>query len=198
MPINTSVLDNQWRWRPAASGSGCRTKYFPEAASSNFKYGEPVIVTTSGGVDYVTQMITRPSAGNVSGSLAATDFLLGWALAPATTTTGSPIPVLLAKDVEVLLRVYNATASASEPQDVAVGDLAEIFRFNPNDATNNTFAVISAAPNGTDGINKMIVVEKYSVDMRATNAAFAGEQDNADDYGLVWATVRPAFTAQGH
>jgi hypothetical protein len=189
MPITFSALNNQFRYRPAA-GAVPRTKVFPEAASADFRYGEAVILSSSGGVDSVTQLATAPSAGAVSSSVADGQLLLGWAMADASGTTGTPIPVILAKDVEVLLRVYNATAANSELADVAIGDHAELFRYKGTDVATNIFTVCSAAPNGTAGINQVKIVEKYSQDLSSTNDNLVGEQATGDDYGLVWVAAR--------
>jgi hypothetical protein len=200
MPITLSSLDNQFRFRPALNGGGLRTKIYPEAASSNFRYGEPVIISTSGGVDYVTQIATLPSANSASTSLGASVLVLGFALANSTGTTGSPIPVLLAQGTEVLTRVFNSGGGASaEVQDVAVGDVAELFRYRAGTGTTDVFMVISDAPNGTYPftlVNKAIVVERYSVNNSAVNPAFLGEQAPTDTYGLVWVAIRPGAMAQ--
>ncbi len=193
MPITYSTLDNQFRFRPAFPGAAIRTELRPEAASSNFRYGEAVILSG----ESVTQIATRPSSGAVSSSLSAGTLIYGWALANATGTTGNPVPILLAKDVEVLLRVYNATATNAELQDVAIGDLAEIFRYNADSSNNNVFTVISDAPNGTAAINKVVIKQKYSQSDTSTNAIFVGEQAATDTYGLVWCQVRDSLTVEG-
>ncbi len=193
MPISYSTLDNQFRFRPAFHGAALRTQVYPEAASSNFRYGEAVILSG----DSVANMATRPSAGAVSSSLSAGQLILGYALADATGTTGNPVPVLLAQDVEVLLRVYNATATNAELQDIALGDTAEPFRYNADSGNKNVFTVISDAPNGTAAINKFVITEKYSPDLTGTNATLVGEQAATATYGLVWAKVRDSLTVQG-
>jgi hypothetical protein len=190
LPITFSALNNQFRWRPAFAGAAIRTKVFPEAASADFRYGEAVILSSSSGVNSVTQLATAPAAGAVSSSVADGQLLLGWALKDATGTTGTPCPVLLAKDVEVLVRLYNATASSAEAADVAMGDHTELFRYKGTDVATNIFTVCTAAPNGTAGINMCKIVGVYSQDLSSTNANLVGEQATGDDYGLVWIAAR--------
>jgi len=198
MPINLSTLDNQFRFRPALNGGGLRTKIYPEVANANFRYGEPVIINSSGGVDYVQHITTLGGTNLPSASLAAGTLILGFALANASNsaTAGNPVPILLAQGCEVLTRIYNGTSTNSELQDVNVGDKAEIFRFQKGATTTDVFMVISDAPNGTDGINKVVVTEKYSLN-NTVNPAFLGEQATTDTYGLVWVSVRPTLSVQG-
>lgn len=184
--INYSALNNQFRFRPAFPGAALQTKAFPEAASCNFRYGEAVILSSSGGVHSVTQLATAPSAGSVSSSVADGQLLLGWALKDATGVTGTPCPILLARNVEVLLRIYNATATSAEARDVAPGDKAELFRYKGTDVATNIFTVASDAPNATAGINMVKLVELYAMDYSSTNANLVGEQGVADTYGLGW------------
>lgn len=190
MPITFSALNNQFRYRPANSGAALRTKVFPEAASCDFRYGEAVILSSSGGVDSVIQLATAPAAGAVSSSVADGQLLLGWALADSTGVTGNPIPVLLAKDVEVLVRVYAASGANAELRDVSPGDHCELFRYKGTDVATNIFTVCSAAANATAGINMCKVVAYYSPDYSSTNDALVGDQVVSDTYGLVWIAAR--------
>lgn len=189
--INYSALNFQWRFRPAFSGAALQTKEFPEAASCDFRYGEAVILSSSGGVHSVAPLATAPAAGAISSSVSDGQLLLGWALANASGTTGAMVPVLLAQNVQALVRVYNATATDSELRDVAPGDHAELFRYKGTDHATNIFTVCSAAPNGTAGINQVKIVDYYSPNLTSTNASLVGEQVVSDTYGLVWVEARP-------
>jgi hypothetical protein len=183
MPITFNTLDNQIRWRPAVSGAALRTEYFPEAASADFKFGEPVTLSSGS----VTQVATAPSEGADSANVADTVIIIGIAMAPATGTTGTSIPVLLAENLEVLTRVYDDsgdTASDAELQDVAVGDLAPIRRYKLTGG--DIMMVVGAAASGTAAENKVVIVEKYGDGQAAT-----------DDYGLVWVRFRDAYTTHG-
>lgn len=188
--INYSALNNQFRFRPSFSGAAIMTRTLPEAASADFRYGEAVILSSSGGVHSVTQLATAPSAGGISSSVADGQLLLGWALKDATGTTGTPCPVLLARNVDVLVRLYNATATSAELRDVSPGDHAELFRYKGTDVATNIFTVASDAPNGTAGINMVKIVEYYLPNYSSTNANLVGEQSVTDTYGLVWVRAR--------
>lgn len=188
--ITYSALTNQFRWRPAFSNAAIITREYPEAASCDFRYGEAVILSSSGGVNSVTQLATAPAAGAVSSSVNDGQLLLGWALKDASGTTGEPCPILLASNVDVLMHVYAATATDAELRDVAPGDHAELFRYKGTDVATNIFTVCSAAPNGTAGINQVQIVEYYSPNYSSTNANLVGEQVVSDTYGLVWVRAR--------
>lgn len=188
--INYSALNNQFRFRPAFSGAALQTKVYPEAASCNFRYGEAVILSSSGGVHSVANLATAPAAGAVSSSVADGQLLLGWALKDSTGVTGTPCPILLAKNVQVLLRLYAAAGTDAELRDASPGDHAELFRYKGTDVATNIFTVASAAPNGTAGINMVRIVDYYNQDLSSTNANLVGEQGVADTYGLVWVEAR--------
>lgn len=195
MPIGFSILDNQSRVRPQPGVRSIQSPTYPEAASSTFKMWEPLIISTSGGVDYVTQTIAKPATNDtVSASLAAGDLILGFAGRDASGTTGTPIPVILANQVDILTRLYNSTATSAEVQDVAIGDLTEPLRYRDSGA-DDVYMVVTPAPNGTDGINKFTIVERYSLE-DGTDAN-NGEQSLTDTYALVWVRPRPTLTVFG-
>lgn len=148
-------------------------RLIPTAASQTYDAGELVFVTS----EAVTQIAALPSSGSVSSSLVAGDLIAGMVLDDAPAS-GNVRVVIANDDTEFFVRVYNATATSAELQDVAIGDNAEIFRYN-NGGIAQT--VISDAPNGTDGINKVNIVEKPA-DRSAT-----------DQYPGVWVKVRPAL-----
>lgn len=194
MPIAFSTLDKQTRLRPMPGLDTYQSIDYPEAASADFQEGEIVVISTSGGVDYVTHSVTAPAAGAVSASLAAGDLVLGIALKGATGTTGTKIPVALANEVEVLTRIYAAAAADAQVQDVAVGDLAELFRYKATSG-GGIFMVASAAANGTDGINKVSIVERY--DLNDGTDSNDGNQGLTDTYAMAWVRFRPTLTVFG-
>jgi len=171
-------------WRPTANGTGCWTRPIPEAASSTFQIGELVSDTTS---DTVTMLGGLANPGNSTltsslGTTARTDSIRGLALQSASGTTGALVDVVQG-DFEVFLRVYSATATNAETQDIKVGDLAEVFRWQ--DANGVIQTVISPAKNATDGINKVQIVE-IPADRSAT-----------DQFPGVWVRIRPAWNVLG-
>lgn len=190
MPITFSALTNQFRWRPAFSGAAIETRTYPEAASADFRYGEAVILSSSGGVHSVAGLATAPAAGAVSSSVSDGQLLLGYALKDASGVTGTPCPILMARNVQVLMHLYAAAATDAELRDAAPGDLAELFRYKGTDVATNIFTVASAAPNGTAGINMVKIVDYYTPDYSSTNALLGGEQVVSDTYGLVWVQAR--------
>lgn len=169
----TTAIAKETRWRTRGNQAE-HQQTFPEAATSDFKKFE--LVKLSSGK--VTQIATIPSALGVSSSVTDGDLILGMALADASGTTDTPIPVIIADgNTDFLLRIHNATATSAQEQDVTLSDLAELFRYaGATTATIQT--VVSAAPNGTNGINQVRIIEKLD------------GQPDAAEYGWVWAGVR--------
>lgn len=195
MPINFNELSRiPLILRPVGAGP-TSNMVMPEAASSNFRRGEIVILSTSAGIDYCANMATRPASGAASSSVSTGQLYLGFALDDAAGVTGTPINIAPANRVECLMRVYASPASAAEIQDVAISDLGEFFRYNIDSSNLNVIPVISAAPNGTDGINGGVIVGKYDLNMASTNSLLVGEQAIDDDYGLVWVRIRSTLCA---
>lgn len=195
MPIGFSTLNKQVYFRPQPGVSAIRSLTYPEAASSDFRKGELLLISTSGGVDYVTQSVTIPSSNDtVSSSLAEGDLILGFAGKDYSGTTGDPVPVIPAEDVEILCRLYNSTDTSAQVQDVAIGDKCEFFRYRDSNIL-DTYPVVSAAPNGTDGINKGVIVGRYSLEDGTISNN--GEQGLTDTYGLVWVRIRPTLSVFG-
>lgn len=172
-------------WRTADSTGAVETRAFPEAASQTFQVGELVGLNSSG---QVINLGTKadPSAAGVSSSLAAGDLVLGMALTSAANGSASTTPnisvIVATGNVQYFLRIYNASATSAELQDVAIGDKAELFRYN---GAGEIQTVISDAANGTDTLNKVIVVEKP-----------AGASAT-DQYPGVWVRVRSAYQTLG-
>lgn len=170
-----------------------KTRLLNEAASQTYDRGELVSLNASGAV---TNLGTAadPSANAVSASMSASaqgtpsTLVAGMALkaagnlSAATTSIQDAVPVVEASaHVEFLMRVYNATRTSAEVQDVAVGDAAELFRYagaSISTTVRDCQTVISAAPNGTDGINKVVI----------TN--IPREWAATDQYPPVWCMVR--------
>jgi hypothetical protein len=181
----SGTLPKTVRWRLKSGSGTVPQKAFPEAASQTFQKDELVGLNSSGQVINLGTL-ADPGAAAISASLAAGDLVLGLALTSASNTTASTtdnIDVILATDnVEFFLRVYNATPANAELQDVAIGDLAEPFRYN---GAGDIQTVISAAPNGTDLINKMVITDK-NADDSAT-----------DQYPGVWCSIRNALQTLG-
>lgn len=155
----------------ATHSGSAEIQLFPEAASSDFDNGEFVILSSGS----VTQMATAPAAGAVSASLAAGTLILGMALKSATGTTGTKIPVVIANDDTIFyIPVYAAAAADAQYQDVAYGDNGEVFRYKDAGGSGEMQTVVSAAPNGTDGINKVVIVEKCKTTSATAEYAVVG------------------------
>lgn len=166
----TTALASETRYR---TGSGCATiVHYPETASSDFKKGELVILSSGG----VTQLATAPAALAVSAVLNTSLVpVVGMALADASGTTGALCPILVANaDTEFCLRVYAAAATDAQLQDVAIGDAAELQRYNSGGTIQT---VVSAAPDSTLTDNQVIITEKPSVEAAT------------DEYAWVWVKV---------
>lgn len=160
-----------WRLR---GGAICPTirKGEPVKSGATFQAFE-LVTMTSNEVDNLGAL-ADPSAAAITASLADGDLVLGMALQGASGN--STVDIIMADDnVEFLLRLYNATATSAEKQDVKIGDLTELFRYN---GAGDIQTVCSPAPNGTDGINKGVITELP--DARSATDQFPG----------VWVKIR--------
>lgn len=183
----SGVLPKQPSWRCVGGGQP-QIIQVNESSSQTFQQGELVSVVVTSNVPYAINMgaLADPSADGVSsitGAVAKTDHIWGMALTPATNaaavTSNRNISILLATDdIEFFLRVRASTAGASEVQDIAVGDLCPPLRYNGAGDIQTCFL---AAPDGTDGNNKLIITE-IPIDRSAT-----------DQYPGVWVKVRRAW-----
>lgn len=181
---STTALSKEWRYR-STSGS-FKIDHYPEAASSDFKKGE-VVVISSGSVKHQVPGSAAPAAKAVSAAVTDGDTVLGWALADASGTTGTMIPILIANDdTEALGRIHDAAspsvATDSQLQDVVVGDLAELRRYNDGASIQT---VLTAAPSGTAGLNQAVITEKPSAEAAT------------DEYAWVWYKIKAATRALG-
>ena len=169
----TTAISKETRYRTSGNQEPQQMN-IPEAASADFKKFE--LVKLSSGK--VTQIATIPAAKAVSSSVSDGDLLVGMALADSTGTTDTLIPVIIANaDTDFLLRIYAAAATDAQEQDVTLSDLAEVFRYC-GDTTAVVQSVISAAANGTNGINQVRVIEKLK------------DQPATAEYGWAWVNVR--------
>lgn len=169
-------------WRPTANGTGCWTRPVPEAAGCTFQRGELVSDTTSNEVTMLGDL-ANPGNSTLTASLGTTvrtDSIRGIALQAASGTTGALVDVVQG-DFEVFLRVYAASSTDAETQDIKAGDYCEVFRWQ--DANGVIQTVLSAAKNVTDGLNKVQVVE------------VPAERSATDKYPGVWVRVRPAWNS---
>lgn len=173
----TTAIAKETRYRCTGSPM---VVHYPETASADFKKGELVILSSGG----VFQVATAPAALSVSAVLNTSLVpVLGMALADASGTTGALCPVLIATaDTEFLLRIYAALATDAQLQDVAIGDAAELQRYNDGSSIQT---VISAAPDSTLTDNQVIVTEKPSAEAAT------------DEYAWVWVKVLYSSRAVG-
>lgn len=194
----TNTLPKGLKWRPASGGGGIRTVRLPEAASQTFDAFELVSLDSSGNVtnlfaksDPAANAVTSSASASAAGSPAT--LVIGMTLTPASNlgsaSTTNNIEIIVADDnAEFLIRVYNATGSSAEMQDVLVGDRAELFRYGGasiSSTIRDCQTVISDSANATDGINKVVVAE-IPADLVA-----------ADQYPGVWVKVRSGARSLG-
>jgi len=169
-------------------GGSFNQKQYTVAASQTIYAGDVLALTVgSAGVLTVQQSIAAPSAGSVTlsgGNLP----ILGVALNPVTanasgvdTSTGQTAVVNVAlfdASLELLLRIYNATASASQQQDLTLGVPYQFGRYTPS--SGNPFYVLSTTT--TNG--ELVYVENYL------------ESSVTDTYGPVWTRIAISETIQ--
>jgi hypothetical protein len=167
------TFDKFVRIRPK-NGNGCfNTKVLTVAASQTIKMYDIVSLSSSN----VQQAISLPGAdttGTASGGNLAE---LGIALAPITTASSgvetatgrTQIPVAIWDDnLEVAMRIYNATAANAELQDLTLGTSYQFQRWRQT-STNWWYSLIVTTTNG---------------ELRFSDY-YAGS-NVADDYGIAW------------
>lgn len=169
-----NVFDKFVRVRPRG-GNGCfDQKPLTVAASQTINMYD--IVTLSSG--NVQQAIALPGSNNTGTASGGNLGLLGVAMAPIVTTSAgvetatgrTQIPVAIFDDnIEIAMRIYNATASSAEPQDLTLGTKYQFQRWRGSSAAVWWYSFIVTTTNG-----EILYTEK-----------FAGSAVD-DDYGIVW------------
>lgn len=188
---STATLAKPQHWRPVPGAGGMRQVTLYEAASQTFDYGEIISLDTSGNVTNMGAL-SDPAANAVSSAMSTASatspstLCYGIALQPASNlsaiSTTRNIPVLiLDNNIEVFLRVYNSTGTSCEVQDVAIGTAYEPRRYggaNISTTVRDCQTVIAVPANGTDLINKFILME------------IPNEYALTDTYAGMWFKVR--------
>lgn len=169
--------------RPAQGNAGAfnQTADTIKVAASQTIYQWDIVSLSSSQVQQSISLPGSNNSGTASGGNLAT---LGIALAPITTNSAGveavtgrdSIPVLILDgNLEIAMRIYNATASSAEPQDLAYGTAYQFQRWRGASASEWWYSLITTTTNG-----EFKYVERY-----AGSAA-------DDDYGIVW--VRPILS----
>lgn len=166
------------------------TIFANEAASQDFDIHELVSFDSSGNVTKLNAL-AAPAANAVSASGAASAVATNSTLIIGMTKTAASnsgsasttrnIEVLPSWAYEFLVRVYAATSTDAQVQDVLVGDRVAFQRYGGasiSSTVRDCQTVATAAPDGTDAINKGRIVE-IDPDFAAT-----------DQYPPVWVQVR--------
>jgi hypothetical protein len=167
----TTAISTEVRYR--TGGGEPVIVHYPEAASGDFKKGELVLISSGG----ILQIGTAPAAKAASAVLNTANVpIVGMALADASGTTANLIPVVVANaDTEFLFRVYDDTATTAVLSNIAIGDFAEVIRYNSG-ATIQT--VITDSPDGTSLAENQVVVTEVPQFHSST-----------DQYPWVWCKV---------
>ncbi len=157
------------------------------AASQSIKKGD-ILAKTSGANTY-EQAIALPGTDNTASSGSGGNLpIFGIAAAPIVTgsggsedTTGrTTIPVWVFDDnLEVAMRIYNATASSAEPRDLALGTTYQFIRWRGASASQWWYALIVTTTNG-----EFVFMERHG-----------GSADD-DDYGVVWVRTQISETVR--
>ena len=176
-----NTLDKAWFVRPAQGcGGSFNQKEYTVAASTSIKRGDILSFSSS----QLVQSIALPGSNNTASSTSGGSLgLVGVAMADIVTgsdgleavTGRSTIPVAIFDgNLELAMRIYNATASSAEPQDISFGTTYEFVRYRGGSAT-DWWYMLSTTTTG-----EFMPVERYA-------GSLAG-----DDYGLMW--VRAALS----
>lgn len=165
-------------WR-GVQGDEYKEFSYSVTASQTIKRGD--ILKKAGAANTVEQAIAAPGAGSATLSGGSTS-IVGIAVMDYTadasgvdTETGATkIRVVPIQYVELLLRIYNATAADAEPQDLTLGTAYQYGRYT--DADSVSFYVLSTTT--TNG-----------------ELVYTGTPDSVgagDNYGAVWCRVNVA------
>lgn len=174
-----NVFTKVLRVRPRA-GFRLQQKEVTVAASQTINTYDILSLSSSA----AQQSIALPgsnSTGTASGGNLA---IYGIAAAPIVTgsggveaTTGrSTIPIWIFDDnLEVEMRIYNATPANAEPQDLTLGTAYQFQRWRDTSASSWWYSLITTTTNG-----ELVYVER------------GGDSAADDDYGLVWMRSIPS------
>jgi hypothetical protein len=176
MRVNT--FEKQVRVR-TADGTIPRIVNAPVAASAAIKMGD-ILAISSG---QVAQAIALPGSDSTETSAGGVT-LYGVAMADVTTGASvneatDRIPVAVFDDnLEVALKIHNATASSAEPRDLTVATAYSLGRWRGASADVWWYFVDTSTTNG-----EMRYVERTG--------------NNDEDYGLVWCKCVSTYRAAG-
>lgn len=164
------------RLRPAQGSGGAFNQLdAPVAASQTIKMGD--FVSLSSGK--VQQALSMPGSANSAQTSGGSTSLLGVAMADITTdsngieavTGRTTVPVaILDSNLEVTLRIFNATATSSTQSSIALGTAYRLCRVRRDVAT-DWFYAIDAGASTTNG------------ELRLVEAC--PDSASGDQYGLV-------------
>jgi hypothetical protein len=176
-----NVFDKFWAVRAAqGSGGAFNQKDLPVAASTTINAGD--LVKFSSG--QLVQAIALPGSDNSATASGGNLGVVGVAMASIVTGAGgsesitgrSSIPVaIFDSNLELAMRIYNATAADAEPRDLTLGTKYQFQRWRGSSASVWWYSLIVTTTNG-----ELLYVDRY-----AGSAA-------DDDYGIVW--VRAALS----
>lgn len=168
-------------------GGSFNQKPFAVAASQTIKQGDILAFTGGAGVLTVQQSISAPSVGSATlsgGNLP----IVGVALNNVTSnsagvdaTTGQTAVcnvAILDASLEIGIRIYNATGSNAELQDLTIGTTYQFARYTATGG-DSFYCLSTTTTNG-----ELVYVEPY-----LGSAA-------ADDYGVAWCRIAISETIQ--
>lgn len=172
----TNVFDKAVRVRPAQGSSGSfNQKDYTVAASTTINYLDIVSLSADG---TVIQALTLAASNNTAVTSGGNLPMLGVAMAPIVTassgaeaTTGrTTIPVaVFDANLEVALRIYSATTTATQQPDVVLGTAYQLQRWRGASADEWWYSLITTTTNG-----ELKVTER------------SPESSVTDNYGIVW------------
>jgi hypothetical protein len=185
--VQTGVLKRFHRVR-ARAGFRLAQKEITIAASQTIVKGDILKRTTGTGVETYEQAIADPGSDATASSASGGNLEIAY-VAASSITTGSggseattgrtSIPAYSIADIELAMRLYNATGSSAEAQDFNRGTQYQFIRYRVTSGE-QFYALITTTTNG-----ELVYVE------RCVGA------DVADDYGPVWTRVNTLEAIRG-
>ncbi len=179
--LTPSTLNNGFNFRPMIANGTIREEQATVAASTTIQRGD-ILALSSG---QVVQAIALPGSNNSvslsGGNLAIYGVALGSIATNASgvdTSSGfniTTIPVaVFDNNLEVMYRLYNATASNTNPPDVTIGTAYQFGRWRGASASEWFYVISTTTTNG-----EMRYVEAYGLNL----------QQDTDTYTPMW--VKP-------
>lgn len=191
-----STLQPLKQWRPANNQLQPRQESWTVGTSQTIQYGDLLILSSG----LAVQALATPGSDNTLTTSGGNIQVLGMAISNITTdSNGNDLTtapgytltqvqvVILDNNVDFLLRCYNATASATQLQDLTRGTGYLLGRWRVT--STNVFYVFLTTTSG----GEFLYMEPFGTQVQ--NNAGSLEQSITDTYAAVWGRMKSTANA---